>query len=346
MYDSFDRPAGVYHKNRPEAQTIIRGSLFYLGEIMKELKPPLTFNQQLDLLKSRNLIIKDDNEVLSFLKSNNYYRFSGYTFLFQNKNSLYDNISFNDIKYIYDFDSELRILLLKYLQIIEISCRTSIAYYFAIGCNDSGAHYNYNNFKNIKHHDEFLKQHFSYIKHNENLPFVRKHISDYSDLSSKICIDNKYFPRYRMPIWVAVEIMPIGSLSRFYQNIANKKIVANIALSVNSNAKCFYNWLHAISNLRNKCAHYDRLYCTTVTPNIKLSKKAYRELFDVSYVISQGKIFPTILIVCKMLTSELCENFIIELSSLFNVYFNIDISNIGFPSNWKEIILQYRKYNY
>lgn len=343
MYDSYDGSTGVYHKNRPETQTIMRGSLFYLGENMKELKPPLTFDQQLELLKSRNLIIKDDNEVLNFLKSNNYYRFSGYTFLFQNEENHFENVSFDDIKYIYDFDSKLRQLLLKYLEIIEIACRTSIAYYFSNYYNDSGAHYNCSYFKSEKHHTDFLKKHYSYIEDNRNLLFVEKHIKEYSDLSCSEIIDDIEFKKYRMPIWVAVELMPIGMLSRFYKNIASEEILSSISKSLNSNSKCFDNWLYVLSTLRNKCAHYDRLYRIDIKPYVKFSNYAKSSLFE---NLSDDKLFRAIVIIGKMLTSESCENFIIELSSLFNVYFNIDISNIGFPSNWKEIILQYRKYNY
>ena len=44
----------------------------------KYKKPPLTFAQQVDLLKNRGLIVNDVEKAEKFLSQVNYYRFSGY----------------------------------------------------------------------------------------------------------------------------------------------------------------------------------------------------------------------------------------------------------------------------
>lgn len=43
-----------------------------------ELKPPLTYEQQLAKMKARNLVVSDENLALEKLKQYNYYRLSAY----------------------------------------------------------------------------------------------------------------------------------------------------------------------------------------------------------------------------------------------------------------------------
>lgn len=47
------------------------------------LKPPKTIEEQISLLKSRNIIIEDIESVKVFLRNNNYYRLMGYAYQFK-----------------------------------------------------------------------------------------------------------------------------------------------------------------------------------------------------------------------------------------------------------------------
>lgn len=65
--------------------------LFFLGEFMNnfnaQIKPALTFNQQLDhLINDKGLIVNNYDNALSILKHENYYRLSGYMIDFLDKN--------------------------------------------------------------------------------------------------------------------------------------------------------------------------------------------------------------------------------------------------------------------
>ncbi len=83
-------------------------------------------DEQLTLLKQRNLSIQDDETARLWLKTKGYYRLSGYSYPFRKplKESLYknkqysalakrgddflNNVSFENIKDIYEFDAILR----------------------------------------------------------------------------------------------------------------------------------------------------------------------------------------------------------------------------------------------
>ena len=73
----------------------------------KEFK---TIDEQLDILKSRGLIIPENllDDARVFLKKNNYYRISGYSLTLRNHDIFYPNTSFRNIMDIYNFDRELR----------------------------------------------------------------------------------------------------------------------------------------------------------------------------------------------------------------------------------------------
>jgi len=85
-------------------------------------------DEQLDILKSRGLIINDVNKAKEFLLKNNYYRVSGYSLTLRQNDVFYPNASMQNISDIYNFDHEFRHILLKYIEIIEVSLKSIYAY--------------------------------------------------------------------------------------------------------------------------------------------------------------------------------------------------------------------------
>lgn len=48
-----------------------------------KLKEPKTFNEQLQILKSRNMIVDNEEEAIKILKRTNYYRLTAYALQFK-----------------------------------------------------------------------------------------------------------------------------------------------------------------------------------------------------------------------------------------------------------------------
>ncbi|MGI6177273.1 MAG: Abi family protein, partial [Eubacterium sp.] len=92
---------------------------------MKEFK---TIHEQIEILKSRGLLIENNQETEIFLLKNNYYRVSGYSLTLRNKDVFYPGSTFQNIIDIYEFDRELRHILMRYLDIIEITFKSIYAY--------------------------------------------------------------------------------------------------------------------------------------------------------------------------------------------------------------------------
>lgn len=79
-----------------------------------ELKCPLTIDQQLEKLKSHNIIIDDMDEARNFLQQVSYYRITGYILQFRESPSNSDIVlghKLSEIQKLYVFDAELRSLL-------------------------------------------------------------------------------------------------------------------------------------------------------------------------------------------------------------------------------------------
>lgn len=58
---------------------IMAGHLLFMEVFgLADVKPFKTYDEQLDILKRRGMIIEDEDYALKVLKSENYYRLSGY----------------------------------------------------------------------------------------------------------------------------------------------------------------------------------------------------------------------------------------------------------------------------
>ena len=59
------------------------------------LKNPTTIEEQIELLKNREVVIEDENFAKKFLRIYNYYFVTGYLYPYKTSEDKYKNISFN-----------------------------------------------------------------------------------------------------------------------------------------------------------------------------------------------------------------------------------------------------------
>lgn len=101
-------------------------------------KAALSFEQQIDHLISRNLIVRDRASAVLILSSTNYYRFSAYWFPFRMRDAtglvtghLVPGTTFEAVVELYEFDRQLRLFVLDAIERVEVALRTQIALYVA-----------------------------------------------------------------------------------------------------------------------------------------------------------------------------------------------------------------------
>jgi len=277
------------------------------------LKEPRTFEEKLNILKGKNVIIEDEEQALNTLSKINYYRLSAYGLTLKEKDK--DGVTFRQIQRIYDFDKRLRELFLYYLETIEIEFRTKIAYYHA---HDFGAlgYKKIKNFKSAHYHRIFLDKLEEGIRQSSKELFVIHHKHKYKGL---------------FPFWVAIEVTSFGDLSRIYRNLLRKTKI-KVIRHLNASPETVGSWLHTLSYIRNVCAHYGRLYGKDLV--IKPSLTDFK-----SQNLDNKSIFMIAFILTYFLKGNDNTNFITELSALIEEYIDdIDLLNIGFQSNWEEML--------
>ena len=79
-------------------------------------KPAITIQDQIAKLKSRGLVISDDDKATSYLSNISFYRLRAYTFPFQDNTDpnhpFIQKISFEEIINLYVFDRQFRLFVL------------------------------------------------------------------------------------------------------------------------------------------------------------------------------------------------------------------------------------------
>lgn len=289
---------------------------------MKDLKKHASFDEQISLLKSRGLTISDENQAKYILSCINYYRFSGYLFGFRNKRTgMYPcNLTFSQVKRIYDFDRRLTRTLLFVLEDIEETLKTRLSYTITSSYPEDPLIYlNAAIYRNRNSFIDFQSRFYSAVEKNKGLPFVKHHIEQYGG---------------DLPMWVAVELFTMGNLHAVYDNLIGP-LQKKIAKQYNTGSIQLRNWILNLMYTRNHLAHNMRIYDYDFARSPMQCKN---HPFPCE---KTNRIFDQVFIMCVMYSDhEEWTNYIIpELNALFEEYSDvIQLQNIGFPENWKDIL--------
>lgn len=286
------------------------------------LREPTTIDEQISILKEREMIFNDDNleDVRRNLLDVGYFRFKGYCLDHYRAVDIFkEGTKFDTIYNIYRFDERLRLLLFQLIEHLEFSYKAQIGHHFSLECGALG-HYAESNFS-----DGLL--HTSWIENLEKaISYSEKRNESYS---------SHYKQEYDgdFPVWVAFELSNLTDISKFYSNI-NGKLKNEIAKKTCGYRREYLSsWLQSISVIRNICAHGGRLYNRNLPIFPKLDKRSQKK-FEIN------KIFACIYIMKNMCCNDnYWSLFQRNLQILVDIYIDdIDISKIGFPENWRELL--------
>lgn len=286
---------------------------------MRYGKPALTFEQQFDLLETRGLVIEDRLRAIRWLKHVSYYRLSAYFLPFKTGDKFNAGSTFNKIAGIYIFDRKLRLVLLDAIERIEVSLRTALTYEIGHKHGPFG-HISPNNFSPQFNHPGFLQE-----------------LKDAEGDSKETFVTHfrkKYITEPELPIWMASELLSFGMISRLYVACSPdiKRKLAN-RFGVHDNQ--LGSWFHALSYVRNVCAHHSRLWNRrlAVKPSIPNFSKAWR------YEIARNDSLYAILVIirhCLLVTNPDCR-WKDRLFDLFDSHPEIDLGAMGIPSDWRTL---------
>lgn len=292
---------------------------------MKFNKPPLTIAQQVEQLATRGLAIPDTARAAHYLAHLNYYRLRAYWLPLEHNSQQHlfkDGASFEHALDFYVFDRKLRLLLLDAIERIEVSLRTQWAYYLA---HQYGPHayLNAQLFKDSTKHARSLAALSEEVERSDET-FIRHYRETYS------------YPLLP-PIWAVCEILTLGQLSRWYQNLAHAADRQGIARTYRLDEKVLTSFFHHLSIVRNLCAHHSRLWNRrfVFTPMLPKRPAGLSSYFNSS---APRSLYNTLVIVRYELAiispASLWED---RLMTLLREHPAVEPKAIGFPENWKDM---------
>lgn len=290
------------------------------GSFSIPMKQPLDYERQIERMEARGLSVGDRSDAISKLSDANYYRLRGYALAYEQNGEFYPGTTFDALWDTYQLDIELRSLVWSLIEPIEIKARTSFAYHMACA-HGPVSHRDPSLFRDAREHSKSIKSLEREIERaeREKSPCVLHNMKKYGDL----------------PIWAAVEIMSMGTLSRLYGNLDATRCDAVKAISSDFNVKPYLlrSWLRHLTYVRNICAHHGRLYNRVMTTRPALMKADSR--FDGS------KQFPTMVVLNRLyerLWPRQRGNELERLSLVIADHPRVSLKPMGFPDNWRDIL--------
>lgn len=287
---------------------------------MKTLEPAMNIEEQIDNLKEIGLIIDDVEYAKSFLNDVSYFRLiKAYSLGLKPKNSdYYKGITFEEIVQLYLFNANFRQLLFAQIEKIEVNLRCRISNYFSINYGVLG-YKDADNFVNGIYYNDFVEDMEKEINRNSKAPFVKNFKTNYENGD--------------IPFYALVELFSFGTLSKFYKNMKNTDKKA-IASSFGVGYTYLESWIENIAFVRNICAHYGRVY------NVNLSKTPILYKQYIADGISNLRVFATLLCMKHILKNDNhWKDFVDQIELLFEKYTSVKPKLMGFPNNWKDLLL-------
>ncbi len=229
-------------------------------------------HEQIALLRSRGMVITDEQKAEEILLDVGYYRLGFYAYPFeinpqqQPRDHTYKpDTDFNQIVDLYYFDHDLRHILMRYISRIEVNIRTFITYTVS----------------NYYRNDPTWFVNSRVVKADFRNNFEQK---IYSTLRQNPCIANHHH-RYHndrfAPAWKTLEFMTLGSIITLYESLLDQNLKLQIAKHYGLNTiPLFENYLQTLKVIRNACAHGNHIFDLQL---IKAVKKGPLQHFEAEH---------------------------------------------------------------
>ena len=299
-----------------------------------------TLDEQIDILKSKNLIISDISEAKDVLLRENYFFINGYRYLFFDSDRKFvKGTTFNELYSAFLFDRNLRNIMFKNLLVVENNIKSIISYQLSkkYGYKDSD-YLDPKNFtqdiKESRRVEDVLNKMKRQIRVNGE-----KHTATFHYI-------NKY---HYIPLWILVKVLSFGLINELY-GILKDEDKDEIASIYHLDSETLKIYLQLLSNYRNLCAHEDILFehrsqtyidDTDIHIKMNLKKDEFGE-----YIQGKTDVFALIIMLKKMLLKDRFNDCMLEIEKHIekfkkNVVVIDDkvlLDKMGFPDNYMDIV--------
>ena len=305
-----------------------------------------TLNEQIEILENKGLVIDDKDFAEEVLLRENYFFLNGYRHPFMKSldNKKYiGGTTFEEVYSLFLFDRKLRNILFKHILIIENNIKSIISYQLSRKYGYKEKDYlNANNFNNTYEYKKRISDLLGKMKRQ-----IKINAPQHS--ATKHYIENYGY----IPLWVLVKVLSFGIVVELF-SVLKKEDQYDIIEIYGLDLKDFVVYLSILSNYRNLCAHEDIVYENKTQKYIEDSR--YHRMLkipmmDNEYIYGKNDLFALMIIFKSLLKDNEVKDLVEEIdAALSNLEYNLRtipinkiLDRMGFPDNWKDISMIYKK---
>ncbi len=212
---------------------------------MKEYK---TSEQLLEYLSDKGVLINDKVKALNLLRKYSYYSIvNTYKDVFKDSNGNYkNNVTFDELYSLYDFDKNIRAIFLKYILEIETIIKSLLAELIS-------SKYGIKDYLVSSNYDQTISE----VIINDSISKINDEINKQNNKHEAV---THYLNFYGfVPPFVLTKILTLGELSRLYTMLTQTDRQA-ISKEFKLSDKVLKQVIQNMTMIRNICAHNDRLF--------------------------------------------------------------------------------------
>ena len=300
-----------------------------------------SLDEQVEILRSKGLIIEDEELTKQILLRENYFFINGYRVLLMNSyadKSFIIGATFRELYSIFLFDRYMRNILFKNLMIIENQLKSIISYQLSkkYGYRDKD-YLNPKNFTSDKTKSRRVKDVIEKMKRQ-----IR--INGANHMATMHYINNYGY----IPLWVLVKVLSFGIVCELF-SILKQEDKISVADMFSVNTDYLESFLPILSNYRNLCDHEDIVYehrTEKSIVNTPMHERLHIPQMDNEYIYGKNDIFSVIIILKYLLREDdfrlMMKEIEYEIEKLSGIVNSIPIEKIldrmGIPTNYMELV--------
>ncbi len=312
---------------------------------MRSNKVFKTLEEQVEILRSKDLIINDEERTKEILLKENYFFLSGYRHLFMKNyhdGKFIKGTTFEELYAVFQFDRQIRNIMFKNILMVENNMKSLISYVLSkkYGIRE----------KDYLNPDNFTQNSMKVRQVHDILDKMKRQIRVNGKQHSATM---HYLSNYGyIPLWILVKVLSFGIVSELY-TILKEEDQMEIGNIYRIDISSLAIYLSILSNYRNLCAHEDILYDHRTQRKIPDNK--FHEFLDIprdeegEYLYGKNDLFAVVIILRQMLTEEEFRALVYEIGYEIDILdgkvnvvpLNTLLNKIGFPNNWRDIIDTY-----
>lgn len=300
-------------------------------------KVSISIPQQIQLLKRRGMLFRDEAFAARFLSSVSYYRFKGYWWDMQvdkTRHTLQPGTFFEDIVERYEFDRRLRLIVFDAIERIEVALRTNMVNLLS------------QQYGGLWYLDPALFEPTTVTGkpggktvHQALLDELNKEFNRSQEIFIKD--QRQRYPDHDADAWKIMEVASMGTLSKLYKTLRHQlpekaQIAQGMGLRLHSELA---SWLEAISYVRNISAHHSRLWSRNMvkTPVESIKNPMGPWLNRPLEAVQAKKPFLILSAMVYLCNHVAPDNHVgQQLAELLRRYRRLPIYKLGFMGMWRE----------